>query len=392
MRIGINASFLRKPYTGIGQVTLHFLEQLARDGWDRNTEYLLYLEELPPADIEIPQGFMTRVALPLWRRDDLLRKLRWERHLLPRLVREDGCDAFLSPYQSATVLKGTPHLMVVHDLIPRLFPEYRDNLRKRIYWNRVERAIRAADHVAAVSRQTEKDLIRLLKLDARAVTVHYPAADPLFGQPLAEERAQAVYKKHGLAPGYLYHGGGLEKRKNTENLLLAYARLKKQWLAEHRLPPLPPLVISGALIPQLAPLWTDVEYLIRTLNLANEVRALGFVEQSDLPALYRGARAFLFPSVYEGFGLPVLEAMTLGTPVVTGKHSSLPEVGGDAVLYCRPEDPEDIALAVKNVLTRPDVRERLHERGPGRAARFTWETFNRGLLSDLRRLIRAREQ
>ncbi len=388
MRIGINASFLRKPYTGTGQVTWHCLEQLARDGWSRDTEYFLYMEEWPPAEVRIPEGFVVRAVLPAWRRDDLVRKYWWERSLLPRLVRDDRCDALVSLYQSATVLRGRPHLMVVHDLIPRLFPTYLDNARKRFYWKRVEHGIRSADHVVAVSRRTEKDLLQYLGLDPRKVTVRYPDVDPRFRQPLSETRVSETLARYGLSRGYLYHGGGLEQRKNTEHLLIAYAQLKKQWEAEQR--PLPLLAISGKLMPELAPLITDVEYLVRKLNLSNAVKILGFVPQDDLPALYRGAAAFLFPSRYEGFGLPVLEALSQGTPVIAGETSSLPEVGGDAVLYCRPDDPEDIALAIKNILTRPDVRARLAERARERTTRFSWETFNHGLLEDLRRLTRAK--
>lgn len=378
MRVGINASFVRKPDTGIGQVTLNFLRKVSESS---RVEFILYLEEDLPNGINIPKHFRTQVMLPMWKRDDLVRKWWWERCLVPKQAKRDGCDVFISLYQSATVMpKSIRHIMVVHDIIPKLFPEYLNNWRKRLNWKSVERGIRHADKLYAVSSRTEKDLIRHLGISPSSVSVNRIDVDPIFKRTVTPERSAEVMQKYHLSPGYLYFGGGLEWRKNAEGVLRAYRALLDREKSDHLAPATPPLVISGKLLPQLSPLVTDVERMAKELDLMPYVRILDAVPQRDLPALYAGAKIFLYPSHYEGFGLPVLEAMSVGTPVVTSKNSSLPEVGKDAVLYCRPDDVEDIAATIRNALARRELREMLSARGKERSQLFSWNDFSKKLL------------
>ncbi len=378
MRVGINASFLRRPHTGIGQVTLHFLRSI---GENTRAEFVLYSEEPIPDEFGIPRSFARRAFLPPWRRDDLIRKLWWERWLLPEMARQDGCDVFISLFQSSTVMpKEIRHLMVVHDIIPKLFPKYVNNWRKKFDWKSIERGIRHADKLFAVSSRTEKDLIQRLGIAPSSISVSRIDVDPIFKRRVTDERSAEVMKKYHLSPGYLYHGGGLEARKNAEGVLRAYRQLLDREKSDHMSPPIPPLVISGRLMPHLSPLVTDVERLVKELDLTPFVRLLGFVPQEDLPALYVNARAFLFPSYFEGFGLPPLEAMSVGTPVIVSKTSSLPEVCGDAALYCRPGDTDDLAGVIRNVLGNRELREMLSKRGRERAAIFSWRHFTDKLL------------
>lgn len=390
MRVGINASFLRKPATGIGQVTWHFLEELSRiidasskSGSKRKEiEFVLYLEEDVPSDIRISERFERHVFLPFWwRRDDLIRKILWEKCAFPRRAKKDGCDILLSLYQSATVApKGVKHIMLVHDIIPRLFPEYLDNARKRKYQRLIERAISKADKIVSVSTKTEKDLINHLGVSPKKITIGPVDVDPIFKGKVSAKKSGETMKRYRLQPGYIYLGGGLEKRKNAEGLLRAYKLLVERNKKEKFLSAIPKLVISGKLMPQLAPLVVDVEKLVKELNLSTRVRILGFVPQEDLPALYANACLFVFPSLYEGFGMPVLEAMSRGVPVMTSKTTSLPEVGKDAVLYCDPESVEDMAMMMKKALLDKELRATLGFRGKDRSLDFSWERFTRKIL------------
>lgn len=379
MKIGINASFIRKKNTGIGQVTVNFLNELFKHTTEHT--FVLYLEEDLPKDFKLPENFEKRVFLPLWRRDDLVRKIWWEKYSLPRKVAKDKCDVFFSLYQSATILpEKIKHLMLVHDIIPGIFPEYLNNSRKKIYWELTESAIRRADKVIANSSRTEKDLIQKLKIIPAKISVQYIDVDEIYKKEVVEPHWKSVLERHKLSPGYIYSGGGLEVRKNTENVVRAYNFLLEKNKKEHFLPNFPDLVISGKLMPG-NPLAFDVEKLVRELNLTQHVKLLGFVPQEDLPALYNQASVFVFPSHYEGFGLPVLEAMNQGTPVVTSKKSSLPEVGGDGVLYCDPYDFRDTAMVIKNILTHKDLRETMIRRSRERAGKFSWEKFTVSFLN-----------
>ncbi len=380
MRIGINASFVRKPNTGIGQVTINFLKELAKQKTDH--DFILYLEEDLPKNFDLPDNFRKRFFLPAYRRDDLIRKIWWEKYLLPKKIRDDDCDIFISLYQSATIVDEPAwHIMIVHDIIPKLFPEYLNNLRKKIYWQLTEDAIKNADKIVAVSKRTEKDLIQHLGLDGERITISYNDVDEIYKREISPEKEQEVLQKYKLKPGYIYNGGGLEVRKNTEGLIRAYKFLLEKNKNECFVHELPKLAISGKLLPQLAPLATDVEKLVKELNLTQHVLLLDFVPQEDLPALYKNAVVFIYPSFYEGFGLPVLEAMNVGTPAITSKVSSLPEVGGDGVLYCDPDDIKDMAMVMKNVLLNKDLRKTLAHRGKERAKNFNWDKFVKKILN-----------
>ena len=380
MRIGINASFARKPNTGIGQATVNFLKELARQKTAH--DFVLYLEEDLPKDFKLPKRFKIKKFLPLWRRDDLIRKIWWERYLLPKKIKRDDCDLFISLYQSATVLPNNiKHIMLVHDIIPKLFPGYLNNSRKKKYWQLTEAAIAHADKIIAVSKRTEKDLIQHLKIDPAKISVNYADVDEIYKERASKIKSSGVLKKHKLKPGYIYNGGGLEVRKNTEGVVRAYKYLLELNKTKSFIKELPQLAISGKLMPQLAPLVADVEKLIKELNLTKQVRILDFVPQENLPALYANASMFVYPSKYEGFGIPVLEAMNQSTPVITSKTSSLPEVGGDSVLYCDPDDYKDIAMVIKNVLMNKNLRNTLSRRGKERAKNFSWNKFVKKFLN-----------
>ena len=383
MKIGINASFLRKPNTGIGQVTLNFIRKLSelkvKSEKLKDLEFILYLEE--DVDLRLPDNFKKEVFLPLWKRDDLIRKIWWEKKLLPKKAKKDGCDVFVSLYQSTSVMsEEMKHVMIVHDIIPELFPQYQNNSRKKKYWKLTKEAIGKADKIIAVSSRTEKDLTQHLGISSEKISVSYVDVDPAYKNGISEQKRNRVLERYGIHSGYILGGGGLEVRKNTEGLIRAYALLLESNKKTHFIKKLPQLVISGKLMPRLAPLVTDAEKLVRELNLTEHVKLLDFVPQEDLPSLYQNALVFVYPSVYEGFGLPILEAMNVGTPVITSKKSSLPEVGRDAVLYSNAQDVHDVAMVIRNVILNDHLREELRRRGKERAKNFSWDEFVKKLF------------
>jgi glycosyltransferase involved in cell wall biosynthesis len=397
MRIGINASFLRKPGTGIGQVTCNFLEKLQEFSIsnfqfpindskvkiskieDEKIEIILYTEE--SVDMELPENFKIRNFLPWWKRDDLVRKWLWERQVAQE-AEKDGCEVFLSLYQTATFFPQTfRHVMIVHDLIPRLFPEYQGNMRQRWHWKAVERGILQASQIIAVSESTKNDLVEFGR-DGGTIEIAYPDAAPVFLKEVSVEDSKRVLQKYSLTPGYLYHGGGLEIRKNGERLLGAYKMLVEQSLTSGI--SVPPLVISGKIFSEDNRLATPVRSIIRELHLENQVRLLDFVPEEDLPALYKNALFFIYPSLYEGFGLPVIEAFHMGTPVMTSDVASLPEVARDAALYIDPESVPSIASGLERLLVDSTLRKTLGEVSRQELTRFGWVQFTEKVIRVLK--------
>ncbi len=376
MHIGINASFLAKPMTGIGQVTTNFLKELVRSqSNDVKLIFTLYCQEEPKLDFRLPDNFKMKVFLPWWKRDDVIRQWLWEKQLAQEAV-HDGCDVFLSLYQSATVFSRSKiirHVMLVHDMIPKLFPEYLNKWISRLHYRQIEKAISQVVHVLTPSETTKQDIVRLLNISEVNITVAPLGVDKRFFKRVDVATLEQHLKRYNLVPGYLYHGGGLEVRKNTEAVLRTYAMLVGENFSS-----LPPLVISGKVHAETNPLATPVQRLIRELGLEGHVRLLGLVPEADLPFLYQGARMFVFPSRYEGFGLPVLEAFASETPVITTRAGSLAELTsqGEALVIKNTTYSEgELKEYIQKLLIQPELSVILKTRGLARAKNYLWEAF-----------------
>jgi glycosyltransferase involved in cell wall biosynthesis len=270
------------------------------------------------------------------------------------------CDVFLSPssYVIVSFLR-VPCAMVVHDLIP--FAPGIPSLRRA--WT-IERlslraAVARADALLCVSESTRRDLLARYPAAAANSTVVPLAAGAVFGAPPSDTDVQRVRERHHLPASYVLSVGTLEPRKNLQRLVDAHAGLPERQRAEH------PLIIVGP------PGW-DYEPLLQSVADTTDVRLLGMVGDHDLAVLYASCTLFCYPSLYEGFGLPVLEALQSGAPTITSNVSSLPEVAGDAALYIDPRSVEDIRRALLDLFGSPNRRDELAQLGRARAAEFSW--------------------
>ena len=305
-----------------------------------------------------------------------LRDPFWHAATARRASRE--CDVFLSTnsYLTAWLLR-VPSAIVVHDLIA-FVPGARAQRRAR----RIERAtlapaVRRASALICNSRSTERDLVaRHAGAAGKTAVVHF-AAHPRFGRARPAAELDAARRRLELPPSFVLSVGTLEPRKNLTRLIEAYATLPAPLRAGH------PLLLVGP------PGWEIRELLERLAADPGDVRMLGFVPDDDLAVLYELCTAFCYPSLYEGFGLPVLEAMQSGAPTVTSSVSSLPEVGGDAVRYVDPRSVPDIAAGLREVLESADLRERLRRAGRERAAGYSWDRTAAETLAVLERISRS---
>lgn len=380
MKIGIQARFLRKPSTGIGQVTSAFLRELAHSAWAKQHQFVLFVEEQPIFSFDLPKNWEVQILSSWYRRDDLVREHWFESWLIPRAVARTRCDVLLSLSQGATLLpKHFRHVMVVHDLVPLHFPEYLATWRKRWHYRKVQQAIAWSEKVVTISEATSKDLQSLLHVPVSKISVIPLGISESF-QTLPDEGALRTHlKKYALEGGnYLYHGGGLEIRKNTAALLRAYARLIPE-LGDT----LPPLVVSGTVHPKENPLATDIFRIIQELKLESRVKVLGFVPEADLPALYAGAIAFLYPSLFEGFGLPLVEAFALQVPVITSKGGATEEIAGQAALLVDPHSEKEIAEGIKKLILDAAYRDHLALLGKKQSEQYSWKRFTSELMNCL---------
>ncbi len=290
-------------------------------------------------------------------------RLAWEQTVLPLLLRRLRVRVLHSPHHTTpAALPGVRRVVTVHDVTFMILPQ-RYPLVRRLYMEGLTRAaVRVADAIITPSQAVRRDVIERLGVPGERVVAVPEAAGP---QYVPVEDADALGRlrwKHHLPTTFILSVGSLEPGKNRGRLLRAYARLRQAGVDC-------PLVIAG----QAAWRFERDFELVGRLGLDEHVRFLGYVPDEELPGLYSAATLFVFPSLYEGFGLPVLEAMACGAPVVTSKGSALEEVAGDAALLVDPLDTDALAAAMRRLLSDEAFRGRLRARGLERARQFSWE-------------------
>jgi glycosyltransferase involved in cell wall biosynthesis len=266
-------------------------------------------------------------------------------------------------------------VVTIHDAIPYVHGETSTLLDRAIQRAWLPSMARRVDRVVTDSENSKQDLVRHLRLDPEQVTVIPPGVGPAF-RPVPSVEAEPILRRYGIRSPYLLCVGSIEARKNLSRLLEAFAEV-------HASAPEWSLAVVGARKWKFGPV---LETLDR-LRLGDAIRFTGYVDDRDLPALYGGAGAFVFPSLYEGFGLPVIEAMACGTPVITSTSSSLPEVAGSAALLVDPRDVTALAEAMYRVLMDDALAGRLREDGINRARRFTWDRTGHATVDLYERLL-----
>jgi len=310
------------------------------------------------ADAIDPCGRYTLRAAPSYTSDRALR-IAWEHTGLPRAIASDDIDLFHGAAFALPARLPVPGAVTIHDLAFLHWPEQVPK-RRAFYLSRTVRAAaRKAVRVMAVSESTRRDVVELLQVDPDRVDVTPLGVDPRFRRPSGEEIV-AFRQRHELKRPFVLTVGTREPRKNLPALVRAFAAIAPD--LPHEL-----VHIGGA-----GWLTDELDRAIRETALGDRIRFADFVPHEELPFWYAAADCFVLPSLYEGFGLPLLEAMACGTPCLASNRSSLPEVGGEAAMYCEP-DSESIAAALATLLHDAQLRHTLHEAGPLRAAAFTWQ-------------------
>ena len=365
MRIGFDVTPLCAPRSGVGTYTLNLLDHLRRLAED-DIVPLAHRRRLwePPSTLHSPFSNLTlhppfsNLQSPV-----SMNKTLWMQTVLPWLLTRLRTDVCHFTNGVASLWTPCPSVVTIHDMTLWLFPQH--HYRRRLLAMRplMPLAARRATAIIAVSHSTKRDIVRILGVPESKVHVIYEAPAPCFRPLTSSPKLEEVRRRYRLPQRFVLYVGTIEPRKNLVRLLEAFAHLRQGRAIPHA------LILAGHRG------WKDetVFATVERLGVQDAVRFLGYVPEDDLVALYNLADVLVFPSLYEGFGLPVLEAMACGTPVVTSPRGSLQEVAGDAAVFVDPTEVGSIAEGLRRILKDPAEREALRARGLAHASRFTWE-------------------
>lgn len=360
-------TLMDERYSGVSEYTLRLVSELLR--LDKQNEYVLYYNCGRDISARLPQFQQANVRVVGTRYPNkffnyVLQKI-FHYPKIDRVV--GGADVFWSPHINFLSLSNQPKkFLTIHDLSFLRYPDFFSG--RKNFWHRavnIKRLAAGFDHFIAVSENTKNDIVDLLDVPAERVDVIYSGVDESYAPVNNVDVLEKVRSKYVLPGKFILYLGNVEPRKNLVGLIKAYTELRQNnpELSDYQ------LVIAGATGWKIA----QIFQALYASPYQDDIKFLGYVDKEDKPALYTMSSVFAYPSFYEGFGFPPLEAMACGTPVVTSNISSLPEIVGSSALTIDPYNTRAIAEAIKQVLSSPDLAESLRQKGLEQVKKFNWE-------------------
>lgn len=355
MRVGIEGRTLQGERYGVARYLTNLLKNLVLISEEH--EYIVYLSQpIEPIGFDSPQlRFEVLSRAP---------SLTWRHLRLPLSMKRDKVDMHFSPSYFLPLVKVCPSIVVVHDITFKAHPEWFVKDRRFRFDEMFWRKVKKADGIITVSEHSKKDIVDILGVDPSRVTVIPEAADEYFHPVQDEARLREVSERYGLGKDFLFTAGSIHTRRNLERLIEAISEASRRLDAQLE------LLILGIPAPFSPPV--DIEGKAQQCGMENRVHRVDYVSEEDLLLLYNACGLFVYPSLYEGFGLPVIEAMACGTPVVCSNVTSIPEVAGDAAVYFDPLKVEEMADAITGVYGDSSIKDELSEAGIQRASSFSW--------------------
>ncbi len=378
MRIGINALLVSAAQSyrnaGISRYTLSLLNALS--AFDNTHEYSVFVSE-PEAAEQVPATPSSNVVVVGRRLAHPARRILWEQMLFAGEIRRRGLQLLHAPMNILPARLPCPGIITIHDLAFWRFPHLFRPTRRAYQQFFTPRSARHAALIIAVSEHTRQDIIELLRIPEDRIRVIYPALEERLRLPCSAETIQAFRQRQQLPEQFILFLATLEPRKNIPRLLEAYRLLKRETHLPHM------LVLAGA----KGWYMQTLEQQVHALGIQNDVRFVGYVPEEEKMLWYHTADLFVYPSLYEGFGLPVAEAMACGLPAVTSNASSLPEVVGDdgafgeqAALMADPHNTESLAQSMQQGLFNNTLRQQCRTRGLARSQRFASAPIGRQII------------
>ncbi len=369
MKIGFDAKRAFLNNTGLGNYSRFVIQTLAKQ--HSQNEYALFtpytdnvhkhsLARLKNAQIITPSNIFNKSFPNFWRNFNLPNAIRKHKievfhglsNELPRSIKSAACKK----------------IVTIHDLIFMRYPHYYKAIDRRIYINKVIYACKMADTVIAASEQTKRDLQEFFKVPEQKIEVIYQDCNPLFYGQFSTHKLEQVLKDYKLDDDFILSVGTIERRKNQLTLVKALAEVRKDFPLK--------LVLIGKKMPYCV----EIEKFAAQQGLQDAITYMSFVSNEDLPYIYKLATAFVYPSVYEGFGIPVLEAANVQVPVITTACTSMQEIGHEAFSYFDGQSAEDLAAKIKTVVANPTQRDQMRKAGLERAQKFRGEVIGQQII------------
>jgi glycosyltransferase involved in cell wall biosynthesis len=374
MRIGIDATALPPQPVGAGNYIINLIRSFA--ALDSDFEFVVFVQQsrqhlfdLPPTPGLHWQQFPD--ASPA-------RRLAWEQITFPGLAKHAGIALLHSPHYTHPYRLHCPSVVTFHDMTFFLYPHLHTLAKRFFFATAIRISARHANALIAISESTRQDAIRLLEIPPNKISAIPLGVDENFHPVNNEFLLADVRQRYNLPEKFILYVGVVEPRKNLPLLLKSYKTLVNEGINH-------PLVIVG----RFGWMYNEVLRQIDTLGLKSRIHFTGYVPQADLPIVYNLADVFVYPSIYEGFGLPPLEAMACGTPVITTAISSMPEHVGDAGILVPAEDEWALSRAIHSVLTDRMLHDQLSLKGPRQAAKFTWKRTAQETLQVYKKVLQT---
>ncbi len=379
MKIGFDAKRAFSNFTGLGNYSRSTIRILTEHFPTK--KYLLYTAKVPDENqvrfLDLPHHAQTHIRIPrtfigelfpsYWRSFGILKDLQSDRidvyhglsHELPKNIHK-------------TPIKT---VVTIHDLIFLRYPQFYKSIDRKIYERKFRYACEHADAVIAISEQTKRDIIHFFGIDEKKISVIYQSCSPIFYQSLSNIEREMVRKKYKLPSNYLLNVGTIEERKNLMTLVKALKHSKSDL----------PLVVVG----RKTAYFDKVRQYIHEHQLTQRIHFIEKINFSDLPAIYQMASLFIYPSFFEGFGIPIIEALHSSTPVIAAKGSCLEEAGGAHSLYIHPGDEKELAEKIDAVLSTKDLRDKMIREGKDYVKKFNEGEIAEKLIKLYKKIIHA---
>jgi glycosyltransferase involved in cell wall biosynthesis len=352
MYLIINGYFLAKPKTGMGQYLLNIL---LHQKWSFKI-LILIPEYLKDNTKNLPKSISKKVKyIPFWyKRNDLLAQMIWEMFIFPKEVQKERTDIVWSPHPTISNIPNSRHIMTVHDVIYWKFPEYIPNWKVKLYVKLLKKSIFKANKITTISQFSAKEIEDIFNIKSKYIPVISPSSPKISSSnisPLSKSQ-------------YIFYEGGLDFRKNVPKLIEAFNLIVNKY-------PNLNLYIAGNYFN--SPIIPNIPDIIKKYNLQDRVKLLGYISDEDMINYIKYAEFLIYPSLYEGFGIPILEGFSLKTPVITSNIGAMSEVGADAVIQVNPNSIKSIAKGMDNLLNDDLLKQSLIHKGKERLKNFDWD-------------------